>query len=82
VSEAQYITVIARGTGWTEDYIRWQLPLSRGRAYAHALRLMDGEAMMWPDRRLSETGRWWDRARTRFSPGGRAEIVVLREKLV
>jgi hypothetical protein len=66
VSEAQYITVIARGTGWTEDYIRWQLPLSRGRAYVHALRLMEGESMLWPDRRLSETGRWWTRVRNVF----------------
>ena len=60
MAEAQYIAVIAHGTGWTEDYIRWQLPLCRGRAYVHAFRLMEGEAMMWPDRRLSETGRWWD----------------------
>jgi hypothetical protein len=63
VAEAQYIAVIAHGTGWTEDYIRWHLPLSRGRAYVHAFRLMEGEAMMWPDRRLSETGRWWERVR-------------------
>lgn len=66
MAEAQYIAVIARGTGWSEDYIRWQLPLARGRAYVHALRLMDGEAMMWPDPRLSETGRWWQRVRGRF----------------
>jgi len=63
VAEAQYIAVIAHGTGWTEDYIRWHLPLARGRAYVHAFRLMEGEAMMWPDRRLSETGRWWERVR-------------------
>jgi hypothetical protein len=59
------VAVIARGTGWTEDYIRWQLPLSRGRAYVHALRLMEGESMLWPDRRLSETGRWWESVRNR-----------------
>lgn len=59
------MAVIARGTGWTEDYIRWQLPLSRGRAYVHALRLMEGESMLWPDRRLSETGRWWESVRNR-----------------
>ena len=63
MAEAQYIAVIAHGTGWTEDYIRWHLPLSRGRAYVHAFRLMEGEAMMWPDRMLSETGRWWERVR-------------------
>lgn len=66
VAEAQYVAVIARGTGWTEDFIRWHLPLSRGRAYVHALRLMEGEAMMWPDRRLSEVGRWWERVKRRF----------------
>lgn len=66
VAEAQYVAVIARGTGWPEDYIRWHLPLSRGRAYVHALRLMEGEAMVWPDRRLSEVGRWWERVRRRF----------------
>jgi hypothetical protein len=57
------VAVLARGTGWSEAFIRWELPLARGRAYVHALRLMEGEVMVWPDRRLSETGRWWERAR-------------------
>ena len=60
------MAVIARGTGWTEDYIRWHLPLARGRAYVHALRLMDGEAMMWPDLELSDIGTWWRRVKGQF----------------
>jgi len=48
VWEAQYIIVIAARTGWTEEFIRWELPLSRGYAYYHAARLLDGERMTWP----------------------------------
>ena len=46
--EAQYVIVIASRTGWTEDYIKWILPLSRGRAYYHTCRMLDGVAMRWP----------------------------------
>ena len=48
VWEAQYVIVIASRTGWTEQYIRWELPLSRGWAYYHMSRLMDGDRMRWP----------------------------------
>lgn len=47
--EAQYVIVIASRTGWTEDYIKWKLPLSRGMAYYHAARMLDGVAMRWPE---------------------------------
>jgi hypothetical protein len=28
--------LVARYTGWTEDFILWELPLARGNAYHHA----------------------------------------------
>jgi hypothetical protein len=40
--------VIAAKTGWPEHFIRWNLPLSRGYAYFHAARLMEGETTCWP----------------------------------
>lgn len=40
--------MLSSRTGWTEDYIRHQLPLSRGLAYYHAARLMEGERCRWP----------------------------------
>lgn len=40
--------VLAAKTGWTEHFIRWELPLSRGYAYYHTARIMDGEHTQWP----------------------------------
>lgn len=57
VWEAQYVLVISERTGWTEDYIRWHLPLWRGRAYYHAARLLAGERCRWPARH-EETAAW------------------------
>ena len=54
--------VIASKTGWSEDFIRWQLPLSRGWAYYHAARAMEGERCRWPGRR-SAVAQWVDKAR-------------------
>jgi len=51
VEEAQYVIVIASKTGWSEDFIRWQLPLSRGWAYYHGARLLEGEDCRWPETR-------------------------------
>jgi len=48
VWEAEYVVVIAARTGWTEEFIRWELPLCRGWAYYHAAMLMDGQRMRWP----------------------------------
>lgn len=48
VWEAQYIIVIASQTGWTESFIRHELPLCRGWAYYHAARLLEGERCRWP----------------------------------
>ena len=50
VWEAQYTLVIASKTGWTEEFIRHELPLSRGYAYYHAARVMEGERCRWPGR--------------------------------
>ena len=37
---AAYVALIARYTGWTENFILWKLPLSRGNAYCHAFMRM------------------------------------------
>jgi len=50
VPEACYVLVIASKTGWSEDHIRHALPLSRGWAYYHAARVLDGERCRWPGR--------------------------------
>lgn len=42
--------VIASKTGWSEWFIRHELPLSRGYAYFHGSRLLDGERCRWPGR--------------------------------
>jgi hypothetical protein len=40
--------LLAAKTGWSERFIRWQLPLARGHSYLHMVRLMEGEATQWP----------------------------------
>lgn len=65
VPEAQYVMVIASRTGWSEYYIRWELPLSRGWAYYHAARMLDGEAMRFPGGTTQESV-WLDSVRERF----------------
>lgn len=40
--------VVASKTGWSEDYIRWELPLARGYGYYHAARVLEGERCQWP----------------------------------
>ena len=54
-----YIMIIANKTGWSERFIEWELPLSRGLAYYHAARVMDGERCRWPGRKTA-VGRWLD----------------------
>lgn len=34
------MALIARYTGWTEHYIKWELPMARGNAYCHAFMRM------------------------------------------
>lgn len=57
MDEAQYVVVLAASTGWTEDHIRHQLPLSRGYAYYHAARILAGERCRWPGKKTAAT-RW------------------------
>ena len=59
VWEAQYVIAIASKTGWSEHYIRHDLPLSRGYAYYHASRVMEGERCRWPGVR-STAAKWID----------------------
>ena len=44
-----YVLAIASSTGWSEYFIRWKLPLTRGWSYYHAARLMAGERCVWPE---------------------------------
>ena len=65
VWEAQYVLVLASKTGWTEDHIRHHLPLSRGLAYYHAARVLDGERCRWPGGR-NPVSRWLRSVREKF----------------
>lgn len=74
VWEAAYVVVIASKTGWTEDFIRHQLPLSRGMAYYHAVRVMEGERCRWPGKKSSvvkhvENVMDWVRSIFKSTPG-------------
>jgi hypothetical protein len=53
VWEAQYVIVLASKTGWSESFIRHELPLSRGWSYYHAARLIEGEKCRWPGKKSS-----------------------------
>ena len=63
VWEATYIMVIASKTGWTEDFIRHRLPMSRGWAYYHAARVLEGERCRWPGATSAAAG-YVERVRT------------------
>ncbi len=39
---ASYVVGLAMNTGWSEDFILWQLPLSRGLQYQHAALYANG----------------------------------------
>ncbi len=56
--------VIASKSGWSEHFIRWELPLSRGYAYYHAARVLEGERCRWPGAAGPLT-RWLDGVRDR-----------------
>jgi hypothetical protein len=62
VWEAQYVLIVASRTGWSEHFIRHELPLQRGWAYYHAARLLEGEKCRWPGKD-SPVARWVDRVR-------------------
>jgi hypothetical protein len=40
--------LLAAKTGWSEHFIRWDLPLSRAHAYLHTIALIDGADTQWP----------------------------------
>ncbi len=39
---ASYVVGLAMNTGWTEEFILWDLPLSRGLQYQHAILYANG----------------------------------------
>lgn len=65
VPASQYLIVLARATGWTADFIRWELPLSQGWAHFHTARLLDGIPMTLPGGTASEQA-WWDQVTSRI----------------
>lgn len=75
VWEAMYTLIIASKTGWTEDFIRHHLPLSRGLAYYHAIRFMEGEKCRWPgvetavSRHIDNIRQWVRRVTRKSTPG-------------
>jgi hypothetical protein len=38
------VALIAKFTGWTEQYILWELPMARGNAYCHAFMRLENVA--------------------------------------
>lgn len=80
MEEAIYIALLAKGcrdlfSGAVDDngrpltaydYIRDVLPLAQGNALIHAIRILDGQVMIWPALHLSRLGRWWQRVRAFF----------------
>ena len=56
--EAQAVLVIAANTGWSEEFIRWELPKWRANAYFHTARVMAGERFRWPGE-PTKTSRWF-----------------------
>ena len=53
VTEAYYIAGLTRSRGWSEDFVRWQLPPWRGFSYLHADLIAAGHEVIWADRELS-----------------------------
>jgi hypothetical protein len=39
---ASYVIGLAMNTGWTEEFVLWELPLSRGLQYQHAILYANG----------------------------------------
>jgi len=44
---ASYVITLASQTGWPEEYIIWDLPLSRGFQYQHCIWRMNGIPTEW-----------------------------------
>lgn len=39
--------LIAKHTGWSEEFILWELPLVRGNAYCHAIMRINNVKTRW-----------------------------------
>jgi hypothetical protein len=60
VEEASWVALLARAVpGMSRREMMWEISEADGNALIHAGSLIAGEAMVWPDLRLSERGRWW-----------------------
>jgi hypothetical protein len=65
VEEAQYVAVLMSIGAGTESFIRWELPLSRGWAYYHTARLLDGERCRWPEAATAKA-EWLEEVRRKY----------------
>lgn len=55
---AQYYALLARALpGTALDDLRWKVSLVMGWSLIHAAGILHGESFIWPDARLSTTGR-------------------------
>lgn len=58
VSRAQYYALLARALPGTPIYdLRWNVSRVEGWSLIHAAGILHGESFIWPDARLSRTGR-------------------------
>lgn len=60
-----YVLAIAASTGWSEYFIRWELPLTRGWSYYHAARLREGEKCVWPET-IEREYEWFEKIRRKW----------------
>lgn len=74
MSAAIYIAVIAQLTGWSEAFIRWHLPLSRGWSYFHAARMLAGERRVWA--KPTAADRAWEARIEKFLDKTRCRPIV------
>jgi hypothetical protein len=59
VSDAQYYALLSRAFngGVTRYEMMWEISLVEAQSMFHAAGLLEGESYLWPDPRLSKSGR-------------------------
>lgn len=68
---AEYAVLLARAVpSLSLRAIEWEISKAKGMGLILAGCLTAGEAMTWPDRRLSVVGRYWERTKAWFARQG------------